>query len=70
MERENSIESETITNRTAALNLARRNAARGDTICGSLFALESMASSVGLGFMATTAQDWRDEDEEDDIRPY
>ena len=63
---------ETIENRKAAMDLVRRQAISGDPICGALFELESLAHSMGgaASFMATTAQDWRDEDEDDDMRPY
>ena len=61
-----------IDNRKAAMDMAREQALSGDPVCGGLFELESLAHSLGGGasFMATTAQDWRDEDEDDDMRPY
>jgi hypothetical protein len=63
---------EVIENRKVAMDLARRQALSGDPVCGGLFALESLAHSMtgGATFMATTAQDWRDEDEDDEMRPY
>ena len=61
---------EVIANRKAAKQLAWDQALRGDPICGGLFALESMAQAAGLGYEATTMQDWRDEDEDDEIRPF
>jgi hypothetical protein len=66
------LSNEAIENRKAAMELARRQATAGDPICGALFQLESLAHSLGgaASFMAATAQDWRDEDEDDDIRPY
>lgn len=49
--------------------LARKRALRGDRICGGLLALESYAKEIGLGY-EVSRQDWRDVDDEDDIRPY
>lgn len=44
---------------------------RGDPIAGALFELESAAHALpGGGFVATTGQDFRTEDEDDDIRPF
>lgn len=62
---------ETINNRKAAMALARDAAIGGDGIAGAMFELESAAHTVpGGGFIATTAQDFRDEDEDDDVRPF
>jgi len=53
------------------MELARQAAQEGDGIAGALFELESIAHTIpGGGFMATTAQDMRDEDEDDEIRPF
>lgn len=59
---------ELIEDRKAALSLATDAAIRGDPICGGMFALESLAQRNGLGFIATTMQDYDDED--DSIRPF
>ena len=64
------ISDETIANRKAAMEMVHEAALRGDEACAGLFELESMAQSCGLGFMATTAQDWADEEEDEDVRPY
>lgn len=61
---------EAIANRKIALEMARNAASRGDGVCGGLFALESAAHAAGLGFLATTAQDYDDDDEDIDVRPY
>jgi len=62
---------DTLANRRAAMELARQAAQEGDGIAGALFELESIAHTIpGGGFMATTAQDMRDEDEDDEIRPF
>ena len=63
---------ETIKNRKAVDDLIRKQARAGDPICSSLLELESFAHHAGGGasFMATTAYDWRNEDAEDDLRPY
>ncbi len=69
--RSKTLSNDTIKNRKAMLDAARDAAIGGDPICGAMFALESLARGVhGGGFIATTAQDWRDEDDDDDIRPY
>ncbi len=52
------------------MDLARKAAIRGDGIAGAMFELESIASKYGLGYLAKTAQDWRDEDEDDEMRPF
>lgn len=59
-----------MSNRQAAMNAVRDAAMKGNGIAGALFELESAAHSAGLGFIATTAQDFRDEDEDDNIRPF
>jgi|WetSurMetagenome_2_1015567.scaffolds.fasta_scaffold1711634_2 hypothetical protein len=61
----------TLANRRAAMELARQAAMRGDPIAGALFELESAAATTHGGqFLATTAQDFRDEDEDDEMRPF
>lgn len=57
-----------IENRKAARQMALNAAIKGNAVCGAMFAMESMASDAGLGFLATTAQEYSDDD--DDIRPF
>lgn len=66
------LSNDTVENRIAAMDLVRRQAICGDPTCAALFELESVAHSMGPfgSFIATTAQDWRDEDEDDEIRPF
>lgn len=59
---------EILENRRAALELARNAAMRGDPICGAMFALKDLARDVDP-FLETEIG-YRDEDEDDDIRPY
>lgn len=61
----------TLANRRAAIELAREAAMHGDPIAGALFELKSAAGMIpGGSFLATTGQDFRDEDEDDYERPY
>lgn len=60
---------ERIKNRLAGKKMMQDQAIKGDPICGAACALESIASDMGLGFMAGTAIDFSEEDDED-IRPY
>lgn len=57
-------------NRKAARDIAWDAAAQGDGTAGALFALESMAHAAGLGYMVETADQYRDPDEDDEIRPF
>jgi len=57
-----------IENRQAARRLAEQQAISGDGICGAMFTLESIAHAAGLGYVATTAQDFSDENDEE--RPF
>jgi hypothetical protein len=59
---------ESITDRIAARKLAIDTAMRGDCICGALFTIEALAHENGVGFVATTALDYSDDD--DSVRPY
>jgi len=62
---------ETIENRQAANDLMHRQAIRGDKICGAYFALKSLAGIIpGGNYIAGTMQDYGDEDDNDDMRPY
>lgn len=60
---------ETIKNRLAAKRLMQDQAIKGDSIAGATCALESIAHDAGLGFLAATAQDYS-EDDDDEIRPF
>lgn len=65
------LDNETIQNRQAAMELLPRQAMRGDKIAGGLFALKSLAGQVpGGNYIANTMQDYGNECEEDDFRPY
>lgn len=58
-------------NRRAADELMRESAMKGDGIAGAYFELESAALQTPAGpFIAGTAYDYRDEDEDDHIRPF
>jgi hypothetical protein len=70
MSRSRPLSNDVIQNRKAAMEMVRKQAQRGCGICGAMFELESAAHAAGLGFMATTAIDWRDEDSDDEMRPY
>lgn len=59
---------ERIKDRIAGKELMRDQAIKGDPICGAACALEGIANDLGLGFLAGTAVDYSEED--DDIRPY
>lgn len=62
---------ETIENRQAAMDLVHRAAIKGDKICGAYFALKDLAGTIpGGNYIAGTMQDYGDETEDDDIRPY
>jgi hypothetical protein len=61
---------EILANRKAQREAIRKAAMKGDRICGALFELESLAHENGLGFVVTIAQDMRDPDEDDDMRPF
>lgn len=63
------LDNETLANRKAAMELTRLAAQRGDGIAGALFELESAADKLPGGGIAQTL-DYRDEDEDDDERPY
>ena len=55
--------------RKAMEDLISRQARRGDRTCLRLRSMQS-GLPAGLNFMATTSIDGRDEDGDDDIRPY
>jgi hypothetical protein len=60
-------------NRWAELALIRAAAKRGNRVCAELQAIENEIRLCGLpgsDYMLGTAQDFRDEDEDDDLRPY
>lgn len=58
-------------NRRAADELMRKAAIEGDGIAGAYFELESDAHSIpGGSYIVGTAYDERDEDEDDNQRPY
>jgi hypothetical protein len=60
---------ETLANRQAAQELIRAAARRGDPVCGALGALEAEARASGNGFeyVLGTAQDFRDEKEDEEL---
>lgn len=70
MKHHNDPSPETIANRRAARALAIDQAMRGDPICGAYFALEALARSAPEGAFLVDFQDYEDETDEDDMRPY
>lgn len=58
-------------NRRAADDLMRQAAMQGDGICGAYFELESVARQTDWGsFIVGTAYDYREEDEDDNLREF
>lgn len=70
MKDHNSLSPEVLANRQAQNAMLHDAAVKGDPIAGAVFELESLAHQEGLGFIATTGFDYRDEDDLDDLRPY
>lgn len=59
--------------RWAELALVRERARRGDRLCAEAVNLEDevrLSGPPGSGYVIGTAQDFRDEDEDDDYRPF